>query len=153
MNDFPMRLINMRLKFFRTFLGFTQKKLAEAAGMSEVAIRKYELGIRQPKLSQVEKLASGLNISIWALLGIQNEKIDCEKTEDLIGLLSSLLDLNILQVDDNWRDKEGHILPLKLNPLLSQHVFLNDKSALEIRDKKISDALLSFLYIKETYCD
>lgn len=148
-----MTTINKRIRFFRTFLGFTQKKLADAAEMSEVAVRKYELGVRQPKLSQVEKLASGLNISIWALLGIQNEKIDCEKTEDLIGLLTSLLDLNVLQVDDNWRDNEGHILPLKLNPLLSQHVFLNDKSALEIRDKKISEALLSFLYIRETYYD
>ena len=46
-----------KIKFFRTLQNMTQKSLGEKAGIGEATIRKYELGIRNPKLEQIKKIA------------------------------------------------------------------------------------------------
>lgn len=93
-----MMTIGERIQRFRLFEGMTQRSLGEASGIAEVTIRKYELGLRIPKLSQIQKLAKGLNISAWALIGLQNTTVNYENANDLIGLFISLLDIDIIQV-------------------------------------------------------
>ena len=59
--------IGERLKKFRTAKGLSQKQLAVMSGMSEPAIRNYELGNRYPNGKQLEKIAGALGISPLAI--------------------------------------------------------------------------------------
>lgn len=59
--------IGERLKKFRTASGLSQKQLADKSGMSEPAIRNYELGNRYPSDMQLEKVAGALGINPLAI--------------------------------------------------------------------------------------
>lgn len=59
--------VGKKIKRFRTAQGLSQKELALKSGMSEPAIRNYELGNRTPSDKQLEKIAAALGISIYAI--------------------------------------------------------------------------------------
>ena len=59
--------VGEKIKKFRTARELSQKQLAIMSGMSEPAIRNYELGNRQPSDKQLEKIADALGMSIFAL--------------------------------------------------------------------------------------
>ncbi len=59
--------VGKKIKRFRTAQGLSQKELAQRSGMSEPAIRNYELGNRTPSDKQLEKIAGALGISIYAI--------------------------------------------------------------------------------------
>ena len=59
--------VGKKIKRFRTAFGLSQKELAQKSGLSEPAIRNYELGNRTPSAKQLKKIAGALNISIYAI--------------------------------------------------------------------------------------
>ncbi len=59
--------VGEKIKRFRVAQNLSQKQLALMSGMSEPAIRNYELGNRNPSKKQLEKVADALRISIFAL--------------------------------------------------------------------------------------
>lgn len=63
MDDLEMRLFGSKLKALRQRAGMTQKELAEAAYLSESALRSYELGARTPKRDAYSRLAKALGIA------------------------------------------------------------------------------------------
>lgn len=60
-------MIGKKIRAYREFRGINQVQLAELSGINVGTIRKYELGIRNPKPDQLEKIASalGLNVSVF----------------------------------------------------------------------------------------
>ena len=68
--------VGKKIKRFRTDLGLSQKELAQRAGMSEPAIRNYELGNRTPSEKQLEKIAGALGVSIYAISDPNLESYD-----------------------------------------------------------------------------
>lgn len=60
-------MIGKKIRTYREFKGLNQLQLAELSGINVGTIRKYELGIRNPKPDQLEKIASalGLNVSVF----------------------------------------------------------------------------------------
>lgn len=56
-----------KIKRLRKEKGMTQKQLAQKCGMSESALRQYEIGYRNPKIKTVRKIAEALGISIFQL--------------------------------------------------------------------------------------
>ena len=60
-------MVGKKIRAYREFRGFSQIQLAELSGINVGTIRKYELGIRNPKPEQLEKIAAalGLNVSIF----------------------------------------------------------------------------------------
>lgn len=60
--------IGERIKQVRTKKGLTQKQLGSISGTSEITIRQYELGKRQPRLEQLRRIADALGISLDLLL-------------------------------------------------------------------------------------
>ncbi len=60
--------IGEKIKTHRKKAGLTQKKLGELSGTSETTIKQYELGKRQPRLEQLQKIAKALNISPYTFL-------------------------------------------------------------------------------------
>lgn len=59
--------IGEKIRKFRTEKGLSQKELAKMAGLSEPAIRNYELGNRTPSDKQIDAIAGALDISPFAI--------------------------------------------------------------------------------------
>jgi len=57
------------LKKYRNEKCLTQKQLGELSGLSEATIRKYELGLRNPKIKNLQKIAGALEVSFRDLVG------------------------------------------------------------------------------------
>ncbi len=77
--------IGEKIRKFRTEKGLSQKELAKMAGLSEPAIRNYELGNRTPSDKQIDAIAGALDISPFA---ISNPDI-----ESYIGVMHTLFAL------------------------------------------------------------
>ena len=56
-----------RIRELRTRHGLLQRELAEMAGVTESAVRNYELGLRTPRPQQLEALARALGVDPAAL--------------------------------------------------------------------------------------
>ena len=59
-----------KIRKYRLARGLTQKALGDKCGINEVTIRKYELGDRNPKPDQLQKIADALEVSVFAFLDI-----------------------------------------------------------------------------------
>lgn len=68
--------VGKKIKRFRTAFGLSQKELAQKSGLSEPAIRNYELGNRTPSEKQIEKIAGALGVSIYAISNPNLENYD-----------------------------------------------------------------------------
>ena len=91
-------MIGKKIRACREFRGFSQIQLAELSGINVGTIRKYELGIRNPKPEQLEKIAAalGLNVSIFLDFNI-------ETVGDVLSLLFAIDDsvnLSLSETED-----------------------------------------------------
>ena len=68
--------INEKIRYFRKQRGLSQELNT---------IRKYEIGIRKPKVEQLKKIADGLEISVIEFLDIE-----IENEADLIAMLKKI---------------------------------------------------------------
>ena len=59
--------INEKIYKMRIDLGLSQKEFAEKVGTSQSAINFWENGKRQPRMSQIKKIASALKLPLYAL--------------------------------------------------------------------------------------
>ncbi len=75
------------IRFYRKRKHLTQAGLGEAAGLSEPAIRNYELGNRTPDRGQLEKIAMALGVTTDSLV-----RHDIESAKDALGVLFQLED-------------------------------------------------------------
>lgn len=65
--------IGQRIKAMRKEAGLTQAQLAQSVGLSTIAIRQYESGVRCPKYETVEKIAKAMKCDISSLLSTSEE--------------------------------------------------------------------------------
>ena len=91
-------MVGKKIRAYREFRGFSQIQLAELSGINVGTIRKYELGIRNPKPEQLEKIAAalGLNVSIFLDFNI-------ETVGDVLSLLFTIDDsvnLSLSETED-----------------------------------------------------
>ena len=62
MDKHEMKALGNKIKELRQRAGLTQRKLAQMSGLSESALRSYELGDRAPKEGIYERLAKALHV-------------------------------------------------------------------------------------------
>ena len=74
-----------RIRFYRQQAGLTQKEFANLCGVSESAIRNYELGNRVPDFLTLHEIAGKLRVNYAAISG--------EKVTELEGALQALYKL------------------------------------------------------------
>lgn len=81
------KMVGKKIRAYREFRGINQVQLAELSGINVGTIRKYELGIRNPKPDQLEKIASalGLNVSVFLDFNI-------DTVSDVLSLLYAIDD-------------------------------------------------------------
>lgn len=75
------------IRFYRKRKHLTQAGLGEAAGLSEPAIRNYELGNRTPDRGQLEKISKALGVTPDSLV-----RYEIESAKDMLGVLFQLED-------------------------------------------------------------
>lgn len=71
--------ITEKLYKLRNDIGLSQKEFAEKAGVSQSAVNYWENGKRQPKISQLKKLATAFKIPLYMLI---DEKYDLPDITD-----------------------------------------------------------------------
>ena len=82
-------MVGKKIRAFREFRGYSQIQLAELSGINVGTIRKYELGIRNPKPDQLEKIATalGLNVSVFLDFNIETVgELSLSNRENLLPL-------------------------------------------------------------------
>ena len=68
-------MVGDKIRAYREFRGLNQIQLAELSGINVGTIRKYELGIRNPKPNQLEKIAKALGLNVSVFLDFNFETI------------------------------------------------------------------------------
>ena len=86
-NEKRNKTVGERIKTARRNAKLTQAGLAAKIGAATGTVQQYELGKREPRLSQLEKIATALDVSVGELLGTEPQ-IDREY-EDLTEVLRS----------------------------------------------------------------
>lgn len=117
-----------KIRQFRLSRGLTQKALGEKCGINEVTIRKYELGDRNPKPDQLQKIADALEVSVFALLDI-----DMNRANDVVTLLLKLDDI----FDIRFSGATDH------NDMITPNTL-----TLHFRDNDINARLVKYAYAK-----
>ena len=80
-------MVGKKIRAYREFRGYSQIQLAELSGINVGTIRKYELGIRNPKPVQLEKIATALGLNVSVFLDFNIETVG-----DVLSLLFSIDD-------------------------------------------------------------
>ena len=94
-------MVGEKIRAYREFRGLNQIQLAELAAINVGTIRKYELGLRNPKPDQLEKIASALGLNVSVFLDFNIETVG-----DVLSLLFAIddaveLSLKNVNTDNN----------------------------------------------------
>ncbi len=98
------------IQLYRNRLGYTQKQLADKAGVAEITIRKYESGERYPKNEQLKKIADALHTSTKDLHELEfcldnNMPLEHLKQRDIEIKKEGVLLENFEKLNDIGQDK------------------------------------------------
>ena len=90
-----------KIKQFRKSLNLTQAQLGDLCGLSESAIRNYELENRKPSEKQLKEISDALNVSVSALkeYPIENSREALEilfRLEEEYGLTPEILNNQVI---------------------------------------------------------
>ena len=91
-------MVGKKIRAYREFRRFSQIQLAELSGINVGTIRKYELGIRNPKPEQLEKIATALELNVSVFLDFNIETVG-----DVLSLLFAIDDsvnLSLSETED-----------------------------------------------------
>jgi len=112
--------IGRNIRDYRKQKRLTQKQLAELAGVASITISQYEIGRRQPKISQLEKIANALGASVDDLISDTSHLIDIPNQVNRVpSLLTSFLTDMFIMAEDNL---DGNI---DANELIRANEFQN----------------------------
>lgn len=100
-------MVGKKIRTYREFKGMNQVQLAEASGINVGTIRKYELGLRNPKPDQLKKIASALGLNVSVFLDFNIETVG-----DVLSLLFAIddavdLSLTATSPTDNKENKDS----------------------------------------------
>jgi len=90
--------IGYRIRYFRQQAGLTQKELGDLCGLHDSTIRNYELANRIPDIDKINKIASVLGVSPYAISAYDPD--DCNCAVQLLFQLEKLIDLHPDCIDE-----------------------------------------------------
>lgn len=76
-------MFSTQLKKYRKNNGYTQKQLADAVGVTQQAVAKWETDKASPDPEMLKKISSIFNISVDTLLGIGTDNSKAKMPKDL----------------------------------------------------------------------
>lgn len=99
-----------RIRYYRQIAGLTQKTLAEKCGITESAIRNYELGNRMPDWETLTSIAEALEVSYFSLTdpdltAMHGALHTFFRLEDIYGLHPEMVDgkIHLVFNDDTYQ--------------------------------------------------
>ncbi len=126
--------VGQKIKYYRNIRGISQEMLGNLSGINPATIKKYEYGIRNPKLDQLLKITNALGISINLFMDF-----DIETVSDVLSLLFKLDE----QVDMKFeaeKDDNGEFIPSTVK-LSFQNAAINQKLCTYLKAKEIKENL------------
>lgn len=135
-----MQISGKKLRRLRLLRNFTQKELAVKSGITDAAIRNYELGNRSPNKEQLIKIAKALNCDISAL--INHESISHYEIMQI--LFDYEKDIKLIPVIDANGAKLISTNPAFICFLLEWNEMREKHYNGEITDEEFEDWKLSF---------
>ena len=121
-----MNTVGQRIRKLREMRGYSQKFLAEKAGIHEVSLQYYEIGKRHPKADQLEKLSIALEVDMAFL--------QPAVTDTPMALLALLFDL-VDQFDDIVMETKGGTVLFGIDHLEHSSENLKLSAALQAHSK------------------
>lgn len=112
-----------QIKQVRKDMKLTQRLFGEKCNISEAMIRQYELGLRQPKIETLRKMAKNLQIGLEVFL-----------TEDEQSLSESMANLYLKSDDDIKELKPPNEYNSQENYLMMKFRELNEKGRNKVVD-------------------
>lgn len=112
-------MVGEKIRAYREFRGLNQIQLADLSGINVGTIRKYELGLRNPKPDQLEKIASALGLNVSVFLDFNIETVG-----DVLSLLFAIddsVDLSLANVTSSG-EASGTIGFTFKNPTLQNFI-------------------------------
>lgn len=150
MSDNKNENIARIIKYYRQLKDMSQDDLSKASGINVSTIKKYEVGLRNPKYEQLEKIADALGININSFYNMEYKTVG-----DFISSIISMdkqLDMNI----EAAKDDTGNIIPesikitfnnKNINKALSEYLILREEQSDKSVDK-INNLILTDTPIK-----
>ncbi|NOU68347.1 helix-turn-helix domain-containing protein [Paenibacillus sp. LMG 31461] len=80
-----MSVLGSRIKYLREKLDISQKRLADALGITNIQVSRYETGDRKPDPDTIKKIAEFFDVSSDFLLGVTSDQVDSNETNSSIG--------------------------------------------------------------------
>lgn len=115
--------------------GLTQKQLAEKVGLSEQAIRMYELGKREPSSDMIKRIGEALDVAPESLRGI--EVNSAREALELLFALNEKYGLTP-HVDEN-----GISLALDMRKTAASQKFVFAIQAWDSKEKELKEGLIT----------
>lgn len=111
------------LQYYRKYKGLTQKQLASATGVTQVAIANYEKGNRFPSEDQLRNISQKLGVSLDILLSIHfsdesDNKKESRNLEEFIDIIQNESSKRSREYLDSWRVLENYKLADLFNEIL-----------------------------------
>lgn len=127
--------ISENIRVLRKDAGFTQKQLAEKVGLSEQAIRMYELGKRDPSVDVIKRIGEALDVAPESLRGIE-----IESAREALELLFAL--------DEKYGltphvDESGISLVLDTRKTAASQKFVYAIQAWDAKEKELSEGVIT----------
>ena len=111
----------------------TQEELAKRIGVNRALISKYETGIIEPSVSQLQKIASALGVPMMELLDLEEGAERIKRDENLIRKLSYEFDIPAEIIRRRAANKSSHIEIDALRKLVKAG-FILDESKVSLQN-------------------
>ena len=149
-----------RIRYVRKLRRLTQAQLAEMTGIHPVSIRKYEIGIMEPQLEQIQRIALALNVNANVLIGFDSMPMKIETIGDVLSVLMMLHRSKLIMIsgerDEKTSKLKAETVSLVPNPALTKLMNLSvhrgktntkaeiDSFSLLIKDPNILKFIISW---------
>ncbi|NFG60035.1 helix-turn-helix transcriptional regulator [Clostridium botulinum] len=136
--------IGEKIKSIRVKKNMSRKDIAKKSGISEISIRKYEKGERNPKLENIKNIAKALNISIYELIKDDN-------LEESLKHLSSEVILPLIKVYKNNEDllKNMQNDTFQHYKLFTDYLYVKFKNQIELLEKENKFSAIDLIQLYE----
>lgn len=115
-----------RIRLLRTNNSMTQKELGTRVGVSEISVRNWELGVKNPSMEAIIALAGVLDVTTDYLLGVSHSS---QKDESLLTRRELTLVSNYRVLDDYGRKAVDTLCSVEKSRVESQKVEAAAKAA------------------------
>lgn len=140
-------VLGEHLKIARKQKGLTQNQLASLIGVQRSVISKYESGLIEPSIAQIERIADALGVSLETLLGLPSFDEKFSQWNDRVARLKEYLKLAYEKADGapllTLLDKDDELFSKLLDELIFYDENFSDADDLRAEVHELAEIMKS----------